>query len=1097
MIPLSAPYLRPLQRRLRSIPFVRFIRQRVTVSSASNEQSSEGPEAPPSPSSDRDGRKDKHLFRYLAEASKQKRPDIGLLRETIVPRIALHLPDALPLFVVNVLWQATKLKLLNVAVASADGERMTLWDALLQDLWRRYDPQTANSAASDTLDLCKPRNIGMTFYTIAKTHKDAPRRRSHGHTPSLEAIFGRVAQFTLAGPSLQHKYNAYDIAMVIWSVATIWGRPDEVGGRTWMSNDGVDDEQQRRGKRLLKGDEETFDDDAIMYIRLYSKRERHWYTGDSDREALRQLVDGAIDQAVKVPDQLTQDTQSTSMAIWGLTKLDFPPDTAVKVQRLFREVDRLAQHGARVSEPFPFAPHPSSSAPDFSPVPPIPPDDPTGEQLMREYPEGTDSVRPPPVQGFLSPFLSRFTGQGLADVLWSLSRSNYASAVAGDGACLADFYWLAADELRRRLQIMTIMQGGQQDGDADGEKTGKSQSKASFKRDLDETSLSLSLYALASAHLSPSHPIWHDLAWQLTRDALDRQHSPGWSGSFKLASFSEHLLWVMLWSYSQLNLLQVYPHLFGLFRNELIRRCRVLKLQRDSDPTTNASPAWWSKHRDRTSFPVAPIAPSDSRRHLVHALEQRFGTPYPLYEDDGILVLFKPAGWTVDFDEVTRQARGTDTGKKDDSKKAEPKRHMQQQHRGRRRDDNSEDMATLRASLGLSPSAGGGLNVDRGAAMVRLYSTTCGSPDSEGEGAGADEASGFQKSLSRNAHVSLWLNEHYPTHEATCDPNIFHGMCHRLDRFTSGPLLVGKTYDAYIHMRLQFDAKLVEKHYTALVHGHVPPPSKDATHHVCDKRIRTVKLSNGKLSFLDEKGLPATTHFTPWRYFISRYRKKRRPTATTTADGAANYQEEQWSSSAFTLCDVEILSGRTHQIRVHLASRGFPLAGDFKYLRYFNYLKHLANNKGGYQRQQGGGAEGGNDDNTDGCLVRRDGISYAYDPLLRTTDGGMAAPHGDSSYAHPSYFTDTSTHGKETKQRHSRGEAEEGQGPGGGEPAEGEAARDVPSIPRVALHFSKVAFYDTHGKKVSVTCPLADDLESFISAIDEVTDTTRASCDAM
>ena len=123
------------------------------------------------------------------------------------------------------------------------------------------------------------------------------------------------------------------------------------------------------------------------------------------------------------------------------------------------------------------------------------------------------------------------------------------------------------------------------------------------------------------------------------------------------------------------------------------------------------------------------------------------------------------------------------------------------------------------------------------------------------------------------------------------------GIVHRLDRFTSGVLLAAKTDAAHRALAQQFASREVEKIYLALVHGAVAREEGRIEKPIARDPVRRVRMT-ARL----ERGRAAFTH----------YRVLRR-----------------WPK--FTLIEVRIGTGRTHQIRVHLAGIGHPVAGDTLY----------------------------------------------------------------------------------------------------------------------------------------------------------------------
>lgn len=123
------------------------------------------------------------------------------------------------------------------------------------------------------------------------------------------------------------------------------------------------------------------------------------------------------------------------------------------------------------------------------------------------------------------------------------------------------------------------------------------------------------------------------------------------------------------------------------------------------------------------------------------------------------------------------------------------------------------------------------------------------------------------------------------------------GIVHRLDRYTSGVLLVAKTDAAHRELASQFAGRSVQKTYLALVHGRVR-----AEEGRIDKPIARDPATRIRM----------TSRLGTGRAARSEYRVLRR-----------------WDR--YTLLEVRIGTGRTHQIRVHLSSLGHPVAGDRLY----------------------------------------------------------------------------------------------------------------------------------------------------------------------
>jgi 23S rRNA pseudouridine1911/1915/1917 synthase len=123
------------------------------------------------------------------------------------------------------------------------------------------------------------------------------------------------------------------------------------------------------------------------------------------------------------------------------------------------------------------------------------------------------------------------------------------------------------------------------------------------------------------------------------------------------------------------------------------------------------------------------------------------------------------------------------------------------------------------------------------------------------------------------------------------------GIVHRLDRFTSGVLLVAKNDAAHQKLAAQFSGRQIEKIYLALVHGHVVPESGRVERPIARDPVHRTRM---------------TARLAEGRAAWSEYRVLER-------------------FDRFTLLEVKIGTGRTHQIRVHLSSIGHPVAGDKLY----------------------------------------------------------------------------------------------------------------------------------------------------------------------
>lgn len=130
------------------------------------------------------------------------------------------------------------------------------------------------------------------------------------------------------------------------------------------------------------------------------------------------------------------------------------------------------------------------------------------------------------------------------------------------------------------------------------------------------------------------------------------------------------------------------------------------------------------------------------------------------------------------------------------------------------------------------------------------------------------------------------------------------GIVHRLDKETSGILVIAKTPDAFLELQRQFKERIVKKTYLALAHGKVVPTDG------------IINVPVGRLSWNRKRfGVVAGG-----RDSLTRYKR------IMNYELGIMHKKEQ-----FTLLELYPETGRTHQIRVHLKHIGYPIFGDALY----------------------------------------------------------------------------------------------------------------------------------------------------------------------
>ncbi len=162
------------------------------------------------------------------------------------------------------------------------------------------------------------------------------------------------------------------------------------------------------------------------------------------------------------------------------------------------------------------------------------------------------------------------------------------------------------------------------------------------------------------------------------------------------------------------------------------------------------------------------------------------------------------------------------------------------------------------------------------------------------------------------------------------------GVVHRLDRKTSGVIVFAKRDQAHWKLGHQFQARTVDKRYLAVVEGRVEPDVQVIELPIGPSRSREKGYREKYCVRHDDQGRDAVTicrvreryaFGSPTQRTARVSKRKTPPSSAPTQSSALSPQ----SSPAYSLVELELKTGRTHQIRVHMSYLGWPIVGDDMY----------------------------------------------------------------------------------------------------------------------------------------------------------------------